>query len=156
MENKIVQLLARQLQDNFDGDNWLDENFDKKLKKVTAENAFVRPLPEMHSVAELVAHLLIWREEGVKKLSGKRPTINAESPESWRNNDSLRSIGWARLKSDLANCQKELMALLKDKSDAFLEDNDYVPGYSYQYVLEGLIHHDIYHLGQIGITLKFL
>ena len=48
------------------------------------------------------------------------------------------------------------MNLLADKTDAYLEENDYVPSYSYKYLVEGLIHHDIYHLGQIGITLKLL
>ncbi|WP_314058014.1 hypothetical protein [Empedobacter brevis] len=79
-----------------------------------------------------------------------------DSPENWRTNEELKTIGWKKLKADLLESQNELVNLLADKTDAYLEENDYVPGYSYKYLVEGLIHHDIYHLGQIGITLKLL
>ena len=70
MENKIMECLVRQLQDVQDGSNWLDENFKKKLTGISEYDAFIRPIPEVHSIAELVAHLLIWRSEGIKKLQG--------------------------------------------------------------------------------------
>lgn len=156
MENKLIKNFVQQLKDNQDGDNWLDESFRKKLEKVNAKNAFVRPVPEVHSVAELVAHILTWRIEGVKKLQGMKSTVTMHSPENWRTNNELREVGWEKLKTDLFSTQKELVELLEDKSDDYLTSNDYVAGYSYKYLVEGLIHHDIYHLGQIGITLKLL
>lgn len=120
------------------------------------ENAFVKPIPEVHSIAELVGHILTWRVEGIKKLQGFKSNVTEQSPENWRSNEELKEIGWERLKTDLFNSQIELIDLMGDKSDNYLESNDYVPGYSYKYLVEGLIHHDIYHLGQIGITLKLL
>lgn len=156
MENKLINNVVHQLKDNQDGNNWLDENFKKKLEKVNEENAFVRPIPEIHSIAELVAHILIWRVEGIKKLQGMKSNITMNSPENWRANDELKKIGWKKLKNDLFNAQTELVELIENESDNYLENNDYVPGYSYKYLIDGLIHHDIYHLGQIGITLKLL
>lgn len=156
MSNSILTNLVQQLKDNMEGDSWLDENFKKKLDEVNEKEAFIRPIPEVHSVAELVAHILIWRIEGVKKLQGEKSKITSESPENWRGNDELKKIGWKKLKNDLFESQKKLIELTENKSDDFLLKNDYVPGYSYKYLLEGLIHHDIYHLGQIGITIKLL
>jgi len=156
MGNKLINEMVQQLQHNTNGGSWLDENFNTKLEKVTEENAFVRPVPEIHSVAELVAHILIWRIEGIKKLQGLKSNVTMQSPENWRNNEELKAIGWKKLKADFFSSQTELIDLIKDKSDSYLEENDYVPGYSYKYLVEGLIHHDIYHLGQIGITLKLL
>ena len=156
MENKLIENFVQQLKDNQDGSNWLDENFRKKLEHITSENAFVRPIPELHSIAELVGHILTWRVEGVKKLQGFKSKVTIHSPENWRTNEELKQIGWEKLKSDLFGSQNEIINLLENKSDDFLEENDYVPGYSYKYLVEGLIHHDIYHLGQIGITLKLL
>ncbi len=156
MENKRIKDAIHQLTCNFKGDSWLDEYFIKKLQHVTEDSAFIRPIPELHSVAELIGHLLIWRSEGIKKLQGKAPTITSNSPENWRTNEELKKIGWQKLKSDFHDSQHALIELLQDKSDSFLEDNDYVPGYSYKYVLDGLIQHDIYHLGQIGLTTKLL
>lgn len=156
MENKLIKNTVQQLMDNQDGNNWLDENFKKKLENVNVENAFVKPIPEVHSIAELVGHILTWRVEGIKKLQGFKSNVTEQSPENWRSNEELKEIGWERLKTDLFNSQIELIDLMGDKSDNYLESNDYVPGYSYKYLVEGLIHHDIYHLGQIGITLKLL
>lgn len=34
MENKLINNVVHQLKDNQDGNNWLDENFKKKLEKV--------------------------------------------------------------------------------------------------------------------------
>jgi len=156
MENKLINNAVNQLKQNQYGESWLDESFKKKLETVTEENAFIRPIPEIHSIAELVAHILIWRIEGVKKLQGIKSTITMDSPENWRTNGELKRIGWEKLKTVFFNSQTELIALIKNKSDDYLGENDYVPGYSYKYLLDGLIHHDIYHLGQIGITIKLL
>jgi len=35
-------------------------------------------------------------------------------------------------------------------------DTDFKGNYQYLFVIEGMIHHDIYHLGQIGIVIKLL
>lgn len=156
MENKLINNAVQQLKDNQDGTNWLDENFKKKLEEVNEVNAFVRPLPEIHSVAELVAHILIWRVQAIKRLQGIESNMTMNSPENWRANDELKKIGWKKLKTDFFDSQIELIELIKNNSDDYLESNDYVSGYSYKYLVEGLIHHDIYHLGQIGITLKLL
>jgi len=156
MDNKLIKNFIQQLNDLQDGSSWLDENFTKKLDSITEENAFIRPIPEIHSIAELVAHLLIWRQEGIKKLQVKKSKITSHSPENWRTNKELKEIGWEKLKSDLFKSQQEVINLIKNETDNFLLENDYVPGYSYKYLLEGWVHHDIYHLGQIGITRKLL
>lgn len=147
---------VRQLTDTLDGANWLDESYQKKLKNVTAENAFVRPHSEIHSIAELVAHTLNWKKHGIKKLQGVPSNLTVESPENWQSNDELKAVGWTNLKNDLFKTQEELTKLLLRNQDSFLLENQYADGYSYQFLVEGLIHHDIYHLGQIGITVKLL
>lgn len=156
MRNKLTNNVVQQLENNQSGNNWLDESFKKKLKQVSSEMAFSRPIPELHTIAELVAHILIWRFEGIKKLQGLKSNVTMQSPENWRTNDELKKIGWEKLKTDLFDSQIELINLIKNNSDDYLEGNDYITGYSYKYLVEGLIHHDIYHLGQIGITLKLL
>ena len=60
MKNTIHNL-TRQLSEAIDGEPWIDETFSKKLSSLSEEQAFTRPLPSVHSVAELVSHLLEWR-----------------------------------------------------------------------------------------------
>jgi hypothetical protein len=40
-------------------------------------------------------------------------------------------------------------------NDNFLE-SEYKEGRSFDYIVEGIIHHDIYHLGQIGLVISLL
>lgn len=92
----------------------------------------------------------------IKKFKGLQSNLTIESPENWKSNEELRIIGWEKLKSNLTKSQIELTNLLADKTDDYLENNKYEGKYSLKYMVEGIIHHDLYHLGQIGITIKLL
>lgn len=155
MDNILIKNIAKQLRDIQEQENWLDENFKKKIDQLPEDQAFIRPVPEMHSVAELISHLLEWRKESIRKLTGKTPVLSMESPENWRTNEELEKTGWHKLKSDFYESQEELIRMIENESDEYLK-NTYMDGYKFHYLLEGLIHHDLYHLGQIGITVKFL
>ena len=63
MENILIKDIIQQLKDVHTADLWIDENFEKKLTQVNATTAFERPIPQMHSIAELVSHLIEWRSE---------------------------------------------------------------------------------------------
>lgn len=153
--DKLIQNIISQLLDIQEKENWLDENFKRKLGSVEAEKAFERPLPELHSVAELISHVLVWRIESIRKLKGLDANLTVDSPENWRTNDQLKAIGWLNLQKEFYQSIYTLIEMLSDKEDTFLE-NKYRDGYSFKYLIEGLIHHDLYHLGQLGITIKFL
>ncbi|MBD1422663.1 hypothetical protein [Sphingobacterium chuzhouense] len=55
----MIQNIISQLQDLQWQENWLDENFVKKLGSVAEDKVFKRPLPELHSGAELISHVLV-------------------------------------------------------------------------------------------------
>ena len=155
MENKLIKNIIQQFQDIQNQEIWLDENFEKKIEGISEKQAFQQPLPELHSVAELISHLLEWRKESILRLNGQDAKLTVESPENWRTNEELKLIGWEKLKSDFYNSWKELTKLIESQPDDYLK-NKSKDGYEFKYLIEGLIHHDLYHLGQIGITIKFL
>ncbi|WP_255420549.1 hypothetical protein [Aquimarina sp. AD10] len=35
-------------------------------------------------------------------------------------------------------------------------DTDFKGNYEYSFLLNGMLHHDIYHLGQLGLIIKYL
>lgn len=155
MKNTFIKNILSQLHDIQDGEIWLDENFKKKIDNLPEGIAFKRPLPELHSVAELISHLLVWRKESILKIVGQKSELTMASPENWLSNEELQKTGWENLKKAFYHSQVELIELIKNKSDDFLEE-EYTNGYNFKYLLEGLIHHDMYHLGQIGIVIKLL
>lgn len=154
-ENKLIRNIILQLLDIQEGENWLDESFKKKIDHLPADQIFVRPIPELHSIGELISHLFVWRRASMDRLRGRETSLTMDSSENWRTNEELITIGWAKLKSDFYQSTHQLIEILEDKDDSFLKKT-YRDGYSFHYLLEGLVHHDLYHLGQIGITIKFL
>lgn len=155
MDNRLIQNIVGQLRDIQDRETWLDENFKKKIGEISDEQAFERPIPEVHSVAELISHIMEWRINSIRKLNGLKSELTVDSPQNWRTNDELRKTGWEKLQTDFYASQDELIELIKDKPDDYL-NNQSADGFSFKYLIEGLIHHDLYHLGQIGITVKLL
>lgn len=138
-----------------EGENWLDESFQKKIGNLTDDQVFIRPHPELHSIGELISHLLVWRQASIDRLQGKETNLSMDSNENWRANEELEILGWAKLKEEFYHSTGQLLEILADKDDSFLK-NTYRDKYTFHYLIEGLIHHDLYHLGQIGITIKFL
>jgi uncharacterized damage-inducible protein DinB len=152
MKNTIHNL-TRQLSEAIDGEPWIDETFSKKLSSLSEEQAFTRPLPSVHSVAELVSHLLEWRISVLSILEGGTRTITMDSPANWKDNDTLRREGWDILKENFYKSQQDIITFLGQQNDDYLEQVD-KEQHSYLYYSEGLIHHDMYHLGQIGLVIK--
>jgi hypothetical protein len=98
----------------------------------------------------------IWRIDTIRRLNGLEAKLTVESPENWKGNNELKTIGWEKLKTDLSNRQKELVNFMAGKYDEYLEKTKYKEKYTLKYLVEGILHHDLYHLGQIGITIKLL
>lgn len=153
--NRHIQNIISQLLDLQEQENWLDENFKKKIDHIREEKVFERPLPDLHSIAELISHVLVWRIECICKLRDMDAHLTIDSPENWKTNEQLKAIGWLNLKNEFYQSTYTLIEILSDKDDSFLEKT-YRGEYSFKYLTEGLIHHDLYHLGQLGITVKFL
>jgi len=49
-----------------------------------------------------------------------------------------------------------MIQLIEGRDDSYLDTVFQDSGYTFKYLIEGIIQHDIYHLGQIGIVLKLI
>ena len=156
----LIDNIIRQLEEVQDGKLWIGTNFYSKLDLITEEDAFIRPLPDLHSVAEVVSHLTAWRKDAILKVTTGEGRLTEEAEENWLPNNILRKTGWHKLKTDYQNSLSELISLLQNREDDFLKDTYYDPDFKrncdYGFVIYGMLHHDIYHLGQLGIIVKLL
>ena len=152
--------LIFQLKETKSGKPWIGSSFDRKLSTLNNEEFFRRPLPNLHSVAELISHLTIWRKETVLKIKTGEGSITDKDPLNWQDLESLKIVGRKKLMEDFDQSLDDIIDLLQDKNDDFLDqcyyDTDFKDTYPYSFVLLGMLHHDLYHLGQIGIIVKFL
>lgn len=155
MAQVLINNIIRQLYEIQEGSLWFDQCFKEKIDKLSDAEALTRPHPQIHSVAEHVSHMLEWRKECMIRFNGQRTEL-MNSPEDWKDNSMLGKIGWAQLKNDFYNSQSALIDHMKSKDDTYLEIKFADTEYNFHYLIEGIIHHDLYHLGQIGVTIKLL
>jgi len=156
MLTTLINDITQQLNDLDNGDLWLDENFAKKLEQVNEMNAFTRPLPDLHSPAELLSHLIVWRRINIKRLNGETVRLQVDDPINWKANEELRPNGWEALKKEFYQSKQEVIDMLSGKDDSYLHTISTHYGKDFRYLLQGLVHHDVYHLGQLGISIKYL
>lgn len=151
-----MQDYLRQLKSIYEEDPWIDESFAKKLKELSEEEAFRQPIPGVHSVAEVLSHLIEWRKELIYRFeSGEAPRMFDHSENNWYGNEELSKKGWDNLKQQFEDSQHQLIKLWSGKEDSFLSTK-YQEDYTDLYLVEGIVHHDLYHLGQIGLIIKMI
>ena len=155
MSQVLINNIIRQLNEIQDGSLWFDQCFKDKIDNLSETEALTRPIPQVHSVAEHVSHMLEWRKECIVRFNGLRTDL-MNSPDDWKNNIELSKMGWTNLKNAFYNSRSELIDLISKQDDTYLENKFLDTDYTFHYLIEGIIHHDLYHMGQIGITIKLI
>lgn len=150
-----VDRIAALLTAEYGGEAWHGPSTYEILEGVTPEAAVFRPSPRVHNIAELVVHLTNWRIFVLEKLTGSESfDIILNSEADWSVIDELTPERWAEIQENLKETQDELLETLTRVHTARLSES--VPGrrYNYYTLLHGLMHHDIYHSGQIALLKK--
>jgi uncharacterized damage-inducible protein DinB len=131
-------------------DAWFGDAYMEKLADVTEKEAFTPPVQGIHTIAELVSHVIYWRSV---IITGIYPSM--DSPENWPSLDTLKAKGWTNLLKDFAESQNKLIAVLKNAKPEYFKE-EYKPGRTMDYLVEGIMQHDIYHLGQLALVKKMI
>ena len=155
--DNIVELIERVLS----GDPWHGSSVAQILAGVTPEGAAKRPLDGAHSIWELVLHMTGWAREVTARLGGRV----AQEPDAgdWPDVGAPAAGRWQAAKADLFTAYDELMAAVRALDAATLarpvldfRNNALGTGLSHYVTLHGVIHHAIYHAGQIALLKRAL
>lgn len=147
-----IQKLISLFNQTFEEGAWHGPTVMETLRGVTAQQAAFR-LPDTHSIAELTAHMVNWRMYALKKLQG-------DSDYDVSDEVNFRFDGdWEGTLQELRESQNRLTTALASVSDSILQEH--VPGareegLTFYRLLHGVIHHDLYHTGQIALLKKTL
>jgi uncharacterized damage-inducible protein DinB len=146
------------LNDTYESEEaWYGPSVVEALRDVTPKLAELRLSTSTHSIAEIVYHMTTWRIFTVRKLQGDAEFDIKTLDKDWKKFPIVDEFEWEALQMELSLSQEELVSELeKIEDDGFLEDP--VPGrdYSYYTLIHGVIQHDVYHTGQIGLIKKAL
>jgi hypothetical protein len=142
---KIIRLLNK----SFDKGAWHGPTVREILAQVKSENVFNR-LPNTHNIIELVAHMTTWRNYVTSRIVGNNDFTVSSDINFPSNTD------WIQAVIDLEKSHVDLIKALENLADEKL--SELVPAASHKYtfytMLHGIIHHDLYHAGQIILINK--
>lgn len=143
------------------GDPWHGPSVAALLEDVSAAEA-ARPGPGgTHGIWALVLHTTGWAREVTARLRG-RP---AQEPDAgdWPEVGDPSPERWAAARRALFEAHAGLGAAIRAMDPALLDQpvTDYREsalgtGLPYDLTLHGLVHHTVYHAGQIGIVKRAL
>jgi uncharacterized damage-inducible protein DinB len=147
------ELIADQLRRAFDGNAWHGPALLELLDEVDAATAAAKPIPDVHSIWELVLHIAAWDRAGLRRLDGEKAKLKGKAnfppmPEL-PTEDAWHETVTAVTKTH--QTLVETVAGLKDK-----QLRDQVPGkpYDFYHMFHGIAQHELYHAGQIAILKK--
>ena len=154
--NKEIQSIIRNLENTLDGDPWYGRPVYALLGEVDPSMAFKKPTAGSHSLMDLLYHMLTWAEFTLKRI--EKDSINdlaAFEKIDWRESDP-KIHDWDEGLAAFIATHQEIIALLQTKDDAFLNEIVDYRQYNFRFLLNGLIQHNIYHLGQVAYLSKLL
>lgn len=146
-------LIADQLRRAFEGDAWHGPALLELLREVDAATAAAQPLPDVHSIWELVLHVSAWDDAASRRLDGEKvqltgtanfPVVpNKPTQTAWH-----EAVARAKHKHDV------LVKTVAAMPESGLRER--VPGkrYDFYFMLHGVAQHALYHAGQIAILKK--
>lgn len=147
---------ANELRKGYNGDAWHGNSVSAILALVNKDQIFNRPIPNVHSIAEIVLHLTSWTEEVFSRLEGNI----AKEPENggWPKAKEETMQEWNAIVSEFRLANEKLlylaMEISEDQWDSAVRQETGTK-LNYFELLNGLVQHHAYHAGQISLLLKF-
>lgn len=153
---KEVQSIIHRMENVSNGQPWFGRSVYSILNEVKSRKAGIKPNGTEHSMLELLWHMNTWAGFTLKRLEKyKEKDLAAFEQLDWRNLDPKRHT-WKKGLAEFKKIQKKIISMLKKKNDTFLEEIVDHRRYNFRFLLNGIIEHNIYHLGQIAYLQKML
>lgn len=149
-----MEFLIEDLKAMHEGEPWHGPSLKELLADLTPAQAVAKPIPNAHSIWELVLHLRGWQDVSIKRLDGIAlseptegdfPAATTPTETEWRQTCAALDAMQQRLIDKIA-------ALTPEQLDQPVAGKDY----NARFLLRGAIHHHIYHGGQIAMLRKFV
>ncbi len=141
------------------GDPWHGSSVSDILKGVTAAQAAAHTVPHVHTIWELVLHMIAWKNEVRRRLSGAPsgepeegdwPEVGPPTAERWRETLERLDAAHAALTSAVRNLPES--SLFEPTNDP--RNRAAGTGVTKYVLLHGLVQHDAYHAGQLAMLVK--
>jgi hypothetical protein len=149
-----TERIGDQLKRAFYGEAWSGPCVNEVLEGVTPEMAAKRPLPDVHSIWELVHHIAAWVNIVQRRVLGEAVAVCEDI-----NFPPVRETtheAWQQSKRSMAGAEEELRATILRLPQSRLDEPAIPGGDSVYVLLHGAVQHSLYHAGQIALLKKGL
>ena len=155
--NKETLYIAKTFENTLSKQPWFGRAVYEIIGEVDESKVHTKPNGTEHSMIELLWHMNTWAEFTLGSLEGRSvDEMKAIEANDWRTIDP-KTHTWKKGFEQLKSTHKKIVELLNQKADdSFLGDIVPLREYNFRYMLNGLIQHNIYHLGQVAYLKKML
>ncbi|MHC4180440.1 MAG: DinB family protein [Planctomycetota bacterium] len=149
---RVSRLLTR----TSGGTGWYGPSPARLLADVSPTEAAASPLPGAHTIWQVVRHIIAWRDVARGLIEGGSDT-KLPDQDNWPVVADTSESAWEATLVNLAESGDRLQesiarfpeSRLDEPVPAYSEDGS--SGITYYQLLHGVIHHDVYHAGQIAV-----
>ena len=144
-----IERILDQLNRSWGGPSWTGVDIQPLLDGISEDHARAHPLPNAHSILELTAHMTIWMNTVAARLGGETRELTPE--EDWRD---VAQLTWPAAITEMENAQSHLSDVIARLTPDDLDKKVAGRKYTIYVMLHGVIQHNLYHAGQIGLLKK--
>ncbi len=149
--------IAAEIQRGYNGDAWHGPAMTVTLKDLPGYRAASRPIPQAHSIWEIVRHLTAWNHIVRRRFLGE--LVKVSPVQDWPPLADQSNDAW---EADLAALEEACLTLVsavkkqskKAGGDAVLKRKVRGKTHNVYVMLHGAVQHNLYHAGQISILRK--
>ena len=144
--------LANEVRKALNGEAWHGPSWKEILDGVGRDAATYRPIPEAHSLAEVVLHATTWHDVVRRRIEGETPEVT--NTDDWPVAAFADDAAWSAAVARLFATGKALAATIEAfPADKLHDKRPGVDGTWYELV-SGELQHILYHAGQVALLKK--
>jgi uncharacterized damage-inducible protein DinB len=153
--NKEIKSIITNLEKVTTGQPWYGRSVYEMLDEIDPAIVYKKP-NKQHSLAELLYHMITWADFTLHRIMGDKEKDMAAFEElDWREIDPTVHT-WQKGLAEFKAIHEKIIELLNEKDDEFLKGIVDYRKYNFRFLLNGLIQHNIYHIGQVAYVKKLL
>jgi uncharacterized damage-inducible protein DinB len=153
--NKEIQYLITTLQNTLYGEPWYGRSAFSLLEEVDPSTVYIKPQETGHSLIDLLYHMITWAEFTLRRLEKKQDDMKVVEQLDWRTIDPVEHT-WEKGIALFRQIHEQIIEVLHTKEDSFLKEIADYREYNFRFLVNGLIQHNIYHIGQVAYVYKLI
>src|SRR5262245_18275031 len=144
--------LAEQLSKALNGDAWHGPSWREVLEGIGRDAALHRPIPDAHTIAEVLLHATAWNDVVHRRLEGETPKVSGA--EDWPAESIPDDASWSATLMRFEETDNALVATLDRFPAVKLNDNRPGTQGTWYDLIVGQLQHLLYHAGQVALLKK--